>query len=250
MTKEEHPKLFGLLGKNIDYSFSRNYFSNKFKNENLTNYSYVNFDIKNIDDFGELKKKNPNLIGMNVTIPYKKAVIPFLDQISDESKTIGAVNTILWDSRGNTIGHNTDHIGFEKALKEKTNTLPKRALILGTGGASAAVQYSLEKMGCEVLFASRNPKPKQYGYDKLESDLMNSIELIVNTTPLGTFPNIEEAPPIPYELIHSKHLLFDLIYNPIITRFLENGIKKGAETLNGYQMLVYQAKKSWELWKQ
>ena len=250
MTKEKHPKLFGLIGKNIDYSFSRAYFSEKFEKEHLSNHSYVNFDLDKIEEFVGIKKKNPTLQGLNVTIPYKKAIIPYLDRLSEEAKAIGAVNTILWDKQGNSIGHNTDHTGFEKALREKTKNLPKKALILGTGGASGAVRYALEKMGCEVIFVSRVPRQGQYGYQDLDAKRIDGVQLIVNSTPVGTFPNIEMAPPIPYDLLHSNHLLFDLIYNPSQTRFMKNGEKQGAQTLNGYQMLVYQAEKSWELWNQ
>jgi shikimate dehydrogenase len=187
---------------------------------------------------------------MNVTIPYKIEVIPFLDQISEEVKSIGAVNTILWDVKGKTIGHNTDHTGFKKALEEQTNALPKKALILGTGGASGAIRYALENLNCEVIFVSRTSKENNLTYEELTEDLMNSVDLIVNSTPLGTYPDTNQAPQLPYQFLNKQHLLFDLIYNPSETLFMKKGIEKGAQVCNGCQMLVYQAEKSWELWNQ
>ena len=250
MTKKENPRKFGLLGKNIDYSFSRKYFSDKFLRENLSNHSYVNFDLPTLENFEQILHNEPDLCGMNVTIPYKIEVIPFLDQISEEVKSIGAVNTILWDAKGKTIGHNTDHTGFKKALGEQTNELPKKALILGTGGASGGIRYALENLNCEVIFASRTSKKDNLTYEELTEDLMNSVDLIVNSTPLGTYPDTNQAPKLPYQFLNEQHLLFDLIYNPSETLFMKKGIEKGAQVCNGYQMLVYQAEKSWELWNQ
>jgi shikimate dehydrogenase len=241
-------KQYGLVGKDIDYSFSRDYFKTKFKNENLKNHSYINYDFPTIEGFAKLLAKGPLPSGLNVTIPYKKEVIPFLDRISEEAKAIEAVNTIIWEKDGTTTGHNTDHTGFEKALNEAFTTIPENALILGTGGASGAVKYVLNKIGCKVTFVSRNPTSKQLSYNALDEVLMKKIDLIVNTTPLGTFPDVEKAPPLPYEWINKKHLLFDLIYNPEETTFLKRGKSNGAKTSNGNKMLVYQAEKSWELW--
>ncbi|MDA9015844.1 shikimate dehydrogenase [Flavobacteriaceae bacterium] len=250
MTKKENPKRFGLLGKNIDYSFSRNYFSTKFSNENLVNHSYVNFDLASLEGFEQLLTNELHLYGLNVTIPYKKEVIPFLDHISDESKAIGAVNTIVWDHKGRTTGHNTDHIGFKKVLLEKMESIPKKALILGTGGASSAVKFALESLNCEVIFVSRTAKKNQLTYGELDQSVIANTQLIVNTTPLGTFPNINEAPSIPYELLNSNHFLFDLIYNPSETLFMKKAKLQGSQVINGHQMLIYQAEKSWELWNQ
>jgi len=250
MTKKENPKRFGLLGKNIEYSFSRNYFSTKFSNQNLDNCSYVNFDLPFLEGFEEILNNEPHLCGLNVTIPYKKKVIPFLDHISEESKAIGAVNTIVWNKEGKTIGHNTDHVGFKKALTEKIGSMPKRALILGTGGASNAVQYALKSLDCEATFVSRTAKRNQLTYDKLDNKVIANTRLIINTTPLGTFPNINKAPSIPYELLNANHFLFDLIYNPSETLFMKKAKDQGSQTINGYQMLVYQAEKSWELWNE
>ena len=171
-----------------------------------------------------------------------------LNRISDEAQAMEAVNTIVWESDGTTTGHNTDHVGFQKALEEVIKTPPKNALILGTGGASGAIKFVLDKLDCNYSFVSRNPTSAQLSYDALDEALMEQADLIVNTTPLGTFPAVEKAPPLPYQWINNKHLLFDLIYNPSETAFMKLGKSKGAKTTNGYKMLIYQAEKSWELW--
>jgi shikimate dehydrogenase len=248
MIKKEMIKQFGLVGKNIDYSFSRTYFKDKFEKEGLKNHKYLNFDFSDIEAFVKLLKEKSLPAGLNVTIPYKKEVMPFLDRISDEAQAIEAVNTIVWESDGSTTGHNTDHIGFQKALEEVIKTPPKNALILGTGGASGAIKFVLEKMDCNFSFVSRNPTSTQLSYEALDEALMNEVDLIVNTTPLGTFPAVEKAPPLPYQWINKKHLLFDLNYNPMETAFMKLGESKGAKITNGYKMLIYQAEKSWELW--
>ena len=250
MTKKENPKRFGLLGKNIDYSFSRSYFSEKFTSEKLINHTYENFDLPSLNSFDQLLENQSPLCGLNVTIPYKKEVIPFLDHLSEEAKAIGAVNTVVWNREGQKIGHNTDHVGFRKAVEEKIETVPKKALILGTGGASGAVRYALESLNCQITFGSRTSTKNRLTYTDLNRELITDHHLIVNTTPLGTFPNINEAPPLPYEYLNSNHLLFDLIYNPSETLFMKKAKLQGAQTINGYQMLVYQAEKSWELWNQ
>ena len=249
MIEKETFKKFGLVGRNIDYSFSRKYFSKKFKTENRLDL-YVNFDIPTIDSFRSILKQSPNLSGLNITIPYKKAVIPFLDRLSKEATKIQAVNTIVWDSYGKTIGHNTDHIGFEKALLEFMKKKPTKVLILGTGGASSAVKFVLEKLGSRYQFVSRKPKKNQISYDQLTKNHIIRTDLIVNTTPLGTFPKTKEFPPLPYKYLNTNHFLFDLIYNPNETEFLRKGKFQGAKICNGYKMLVYQAEKSWELWNQ
>ena len=248
MVKKENKKKFGLVGKNIDYSFSKKYFTSKFRNEALDDCEYVNFDFKTIKEFESLIKKKDLPKGLNVTIPYKKEVIPFLNSISKEAKVINAVNTIVWDKNGKTTGHNTDHIGFEKSLLELIDKPLKRALILGTGGASGAVKYVLDKLHCEVIFVSRTPQSKQLSYAALNKAEIERTDLIINSTPLGTFPDIDECPPIPYQWINKKHLLFDLIYNPEETLFLKKGKKEGAKVSNGSKMLLYQAEKAWELW--
>lgn len=193
---------------------------------------------------------DPLPAGLNVTIPYKKEIIPFLDKISPEAQSIGAVNTIVWDKKGKTTGHNTDHVGFKKAVLESMSYTPKNALILGTGGASGAVKYVLKQLNCNHTFVSRNPMKGQLNYTDLTPHILSQVDLIVNTTPLGTFPNTDACPSLPYDLINSQHFLFDLIYNPEETTFMKLGKEKGANTSNGYKMLVFQAEKAWQLWNQ
>ena len=248
MKKKEPIKLFGLIGRNIDYSFSRKYFSEKFKKNNLNDCVYLNYDLKEINDFNKIINKNPSLKGLNVTIPYKKTIIPFLDELSDEAKAINAVNTIVFESSGRKIGHNTDYLGFNKALKEKCKSRPESALILGSGGASEAVKYVLNKIGCDFKIVSRHPDKNQIGYYQITKEIIKKTKLIINTTPVGTYPKINEAPNIPYKYLDSEHLLFDLIYNPRETEFLKRGKTNGCRITNGYKMLEYQAEKSWGLW--
>ena len=248
MKKKEPIKLFGLIGRNIDYSFSRKYFSEKFKKNNLNDCVYLNYDLKEISDFNKIINKNPSLKGLNVTIPYKKTIIPFLDELSDEAKAINAVNTIVFESSGRKIGHNTDYLGFNKALKEKCKSRPENALILGSGGASEAVKYVLNKIGCDFKIVSRHPDKNQIGYYQITKEIIKTTNLIINTTPVGTYPKINEAPNIPYKYLDSEHLLFDLIYNPRETEFLKRGKTNGCRITNGYKMLEYQAEKSWGLW--
>ena len=248
MKKKERIKLFGLIGRNIDYSFSRKYFSEKFKKNNLSDCIYLNYDLKEINDFNKIINKYPSLKGLNVTIPYKKTIIPFLDELSDEARAINAVNTIVFESSGRKIGHNTDYLGFNKALEEKCKSKPENALILGSGGASDAVKYVLNKIGCDFKIVSRHPDKNQIGYYQITKEMIKKTNLIINTTPVGTFPKINEAPNIPYNYLDSEHLLFDLIYNPKETEFLKRGKTKGCQITNGYKMLKYQAEKSWGLW--
>ena len=248
MIKKELINQFGLVGKNIEYSFSKEYFNSKFKSEKKVDYYYINYDIKSIDLFKKVITRKPIPAGLNVTTPYKKEVISYLDKLSKEANAIQAVNTIVFDQNKKLIGYNTDYIGFEKSLLESIDKRPKKGIILGTGGASAAVKFVLDKMGCKFKFVSRNPKENQLAYDKVTKKYLDEIDLIVNTTPLGTYPNINNAPAIPYQYINSRHFLFDLIYNPSETRFLKEGRLRGAKTINGYKMLVYQAEESWKLW--
>ena len=239
-------KNFGLLGKNIDYSFSRGYFKNKFKTNKL-DYSYNNFDLETIEDFEELKNTT-QLSGLNVTIPYKQEVIPYLDAIDSEAQEIGAVNTIKIKN-GKSTGYNTDHFGFEHSLKPHLKPHHKNALILGTGGASKAVAFALKKSGIPFGYVSRFQSPAvKYTYESLSKKGIGEYQIIINCTPLGTFPDVTKCPQIPYDQITSNHLLFDLIYNPEETLFLKQGNKKSATTLNGLEMLSLQAEKSWEIW--
>ena len=239
-------KNFGLLGKNIDYSFSRGYFKNKFKTNKLE-CSYNNFDLETIEDFEELKNTT-QLSGLNVTIPYKQEVIPYLDAIDSEAQEIGAVNTIKIKN-GKLTGYNTDHFGFEHSLKPHLKPHHKNALILGTGGASKAVAFALKKLGIPFEYVSRSQSPAvKYTYELLSKKGIGEYQIIINCTPLGTFPDVTKCPQIPYDQITSNHLLFDLIYNPEETLFLKQGNKKNATTLNGLEMLSLQAEKSWEIW--
>ena len=240
---------FGLLGKNISYSFSANYFLKKFEKENIENSEYVNFDIQSIEEFSSLLSEQKNIKGMNVTIPYKQAVIPFLNVLDETAQKIGAVNTIKFTERGNLKGYNTDVIGFEQSIKPLLQNHHRKALILGTGGASKAVAYVFEKNNIKFKYVSRNPQgKKQISYDSLNEEIMKEYSILVNCTPLGTFPNVEAFPNIPYQFITEKHLLFDLIYNPEVTQFLAKGKAKGAVIKNGYDMLVLQAEASWNIW--
>lgn len=239
----------GLLGKNISYSFSRNYFKEKFENENITDTTYVNFDLENINLFPSIIKNTENIKGMNVTIPYKEAVMPFLDKINKKAKAIGAVNTIRVTKKGKLIGYNTDCYGFKNTIKPFIKPHHKKALILGTGGASKAVAFSLNELGIDYKYVSRNPGEKvTFTYNDLAEDIINNHQIIVNCTPLGTFPDIDVCANIPYNGITDKHILFDLIYNPSETKFLKQGRENGAITINGLNMLKLQAEKSWAIW--
>ncbi len=246
----ELKQLFGLVGRDIEYSFSRNYFQNKFEALQLIDCKYVNFDLESIDVFRETISANrPILKGLNVTIPYKEAVIPFLDQLDSEAQQIGAVNTISIKPSGKLVGYNTDVYGFEQALRPMLNQTVKRALILGTGGASKAVAFVLHKLNIEFYFVSRSSKNAQtLAYSDIDKSLIENHALIVNCTPLGTHPNIEECPDLPYEFLNNNHILFDLIYNPTLTTFLSKGKAVGAQYSNGYKMLEFQAEKSWDIW--
>jgi shikimate dehydrogenase len=240
---------FGLIGRNISYSFSKDYFERKFKNEDISNAIYENYDIDDISKLKEVLKQNPELKGLNVTIPYKEEVLPFLDSINKKAKKIGAVNTLKITKKGKLKGYNTDCYGFKKALTPHLKLKHKRALILGTGGASKAVAYTLKRLHIKYEFVSRKPtKTAKFTYQSLTGNMISKHLVIINCTPLGTFPKVESYPNIPYNAITENHILFDLIYNPTQTRFLELGAKQNALTLNGLKMLKYQAEKAWLIW--
>lgn len=240
---------FGLIGKNISYSFSKNYFTTKFQDENILHASYENFDIQHIGEFQNILESNPNLKGLNVTIPYKESVMPYLDKLNKKAKKIGAINTIKITKKGKLKGYNTDFYGFKKSIKPHLKLKHKHALILGTGGASKAIAFALKQLKIDYQFVSRNTTKKGYiTYKSLTPSIINKHLIIINCTPLGTFPNVNEAPNIPYQAITENHILFDLIYNPEETLFLKNGVTKNATTINGYQMLAFQADKAWEIW--
>jgi shikimate dehydrogenase len=249
--EEKKNKIFGLLGKNISYSFSRGYFAKKFEVLDLKKHEYKNFDIQDIADFPFIIKKELFLKGMNVTIPYKEEIIQHLDILDKTAKEIGAVNTIKFTKRGNLKGYNTDVVGFENSISPYLNTHHKFALILGTGGASKAVAYALKKNKIQYKFVSRNPFGKeQISYEDLTKDVVSKYHVIVNCTPIGTSPDIHLSPNIPYQFLTAQHLLFDLIYNPEISAFLAKGKEKGASIKNGYEMLEMQAEESWRIWNE
>jgi shikimate dehydrogenase len=244
---EKNKMLFGLLGKDVDYSFSRAYFAEKFKKEGLDHCSYQNFDLADLTDFKAVLQ-TPQLKGMNVTIPYKQEVMPFLDNLDEVSKAIGAVNTIVFNKDGTTTGHNTDYIGFQKSIAPMITDEVKAALVLGTGGASKAVVYALNKMGIKTQYVSRKKHTNNLTYDEITEAILNDHKLIVNCTPLGTHPNILQRPNLNYDQLTNTHILFDLIYNPSETAFMKAGKKAGAKVGNGENMLVAQAEASWHLW--
>lgn len=239
-------KTYGLIGRNISYSFSRAFFSKKFEAEGI-DAQYVNFDLQMIEEFPEvLRSSRPS--GCNVTIPYKEQIIPFLDRLDPVALEIGAVNTIKIEEDSSLTGHNTDYFGFMESLKPFLKPHHKKALILGTGGASKAVAYALQKLAISYSFVSRTPEKNNFSYSDLTETIMRDYKLIINCTPLGTHPNTSNFPAIPVEFIGSQHLLYDLIYNPPVTRFMELGIKNGATAINGEQMLELQAEKAWSIW--
>ncbi len=246
MEKILKERKFGLIGKNISYSFSRQYFTEKFQELNLDYHKYVNFDLQTIDDFSKIDLKEVS--GFNVTIPYKEKIIQYLDEVDEVAKEIGAVNTIKITNKNKLIGYNTDYYGFQESLRPLLKSHHKRALVLGTGGASKAILYVLKKLNIDYLVVSRSPKNNQICYQDITEKLMNSYSLIINSTPLGTYPDVQKYPDIPYEHITNKHLLFDLIYNPDKTAFLNKGEQKGASIMNGSKMLELQAEKAWEIW--
>lgn len=236
---------FGLIGRNISYSFSAKFFTEKFKVENIENHFYDIFDLNEISEVENLFQ-NPNLKGCNVTIPYKEQIIPFLDEMDTDAEKIGAVNCIRIQ-KGIKKGFNTDAVGFEKSIQPLLKSEHKNALILGDGGAAKAVKFVLDKLNIPFKTVTRSGN---FTYSHLNSEIIQNHQIIINCTPVGTFPNIENAPEIPYEFLSDKHLLYDLIYNPEKTKFLELGEKNGAQIKNGYEMLVLQAEKSWEIWNQ
>ncbi len=238
---------FGLIGRNISYSFSPGYFREKFRELGREDCLYEIYDLPEIGAFPGLLKQYPDLAGLNVTIPYKEAVMPYLDHLDTQAREIGAVNTLQISDRG-IQGYNTDVIGFRESLRPLLRPSDKNALILGTGGASKAVAYGLEQLGIAFRFVSRRPETGQLSYGDLSAGVLEACQVLVNCTPLGTHPEVAKAPPLPYEAVNSSHLLYDLIYNPSQTRFLKHGLQRGARIKNGLEMLRLQAEASWEIW--
>lgn len=243
-------KLFGLIGYPLTHSFSKKFFSEKFDKEGIIDCHYELFELESIDQFPNLIKAHPNLLGLNVTIPYKETIMPYLADLDPSAQKVGAVNVIK-NLDGKLIGFNSDYHGFKYSLDGlRQGKVIRQAVVLGTGGASKAVVAVLKDMGTDIMLVSRSAKGGAITYPELtNSDFFSKADLIVNTTPLGMYPEIAAAPAIPYEQIHEKTLAFDLIYNPATTEFLKLARLKGAKTQNGLEMLEQQALKSWEIWQ-
>lgn len=243
-------KTFGLIGYPLSHSFSEKYFTQKFKKENILDCRYRLFPLKKIDELPSLINSTEGLKGLNVTIPYKETVIPFLDELDYTSNRINAVNCIKIENNHSRklLGFNTDAYGFETSLKRIIRSFDNKALVLGNGGSSKAVQYVLKKMNIEFQLVSRKPGNSILSYSQIDKEIIEKNKLIINTTPLGMFPHIDECPPLPYQNLNSSHLLYDLIYNPEETLFLSKGRARGAVVKNGLEMLQLQAEKSWEIW--
>lgn len=241
---------YGLIGYPLGHSFSKSYFNEKFENEGI-NAEYINFEIPTLDSLPEILASNPELKGLNVTIPYKEKVISYLDSISPEVRAIGAVNVIRVDHKGNDTylkGFNSDVIGFTKSIEPLLERFHKKALILGTGGASKAVNFGLKSLGLETVFVSRFERPGTIQYSQITPDIIQEYNVIVNCTPCGMYPHIDECPQLPYEAMTSKNILYDLLYNPDETLFMKKGAQHGATVKNGLEMLLLQAFASWEFW--
>lgn len=250
---------YGLIGYPLGHSFSRKFFTEKFATEGI-DAQYLNFEIPSIEEFPEIIKNNPTLKGLNVTIPYKQQVMQYLDDISEEAKAIGAVNVVkvehTADFEGKVAkgvkltGYNSDVIGFVESLKPLLKAHHKKALILGTGGASKAIRYGLEKkLGMETLFVSRSAREGMITYEEVTAEVLREYEVIVNCSPVGMYPHVDECPALPYEAMNENNLLYDLVYNPLETLFMKKGAAQGATVKNGLEMLHLQAIASWEFWE-
>lgn len=245
---------YGLIGYPLKHSFSRKFFTEKFEKEGI-DAEYLNFEIEDISQFTDIIRNYPNLKGLNVTIPYKEKIMPYLDGLDKGAESIGAVNVVkvIRDKNNATrlIGYNSDIIGFQESIRPLINTaIHKKALILGTGGASKAVKGALDALGIEWIYVSRTPSEGQLSYSDIDSQVMEKYSVIVNTSPLGTFPDVDNAPDIPYTLLTDRHLLFDLVYNPAETKFLRLGKENKASIKNGAQMLELQAVAAWKIWNE
>ncbi|WP_185850890.1 shikimate dehydrogenase family protein [Blattabacterium cuenoti] len=244
--------IFGLIGKSIGYSFSKEFFMDKFKRESIHHYSsYEIFDIPKIENILSIFT-NKSLKGCNITIPYKEKIIPYLNDISMEAKSIGSVNVIKIDQDGYRIGYNTDFIGFEYTFRKDFNRLSfkkkPKALILGTGGVSKSISYVLNKFKIPHKYVSRNKNGNVFIYENINKDIIDNYKIIINCTPLGTYPSINSCPLLPYQYISSQHYFYDLVYNPSKTLFLRKGEEKGSMIRNGLEMLHVQAEESWKIW--
>lgn len=241
-------RLFGLIGKNISYSFSKEYFRYKFIKEKIMHTRYEIFDLPHIKKFEYFLNKNPNLQGVNVTIPYKKEIIQYINDLSDEANTISAVNTIKIKNNS-IIGYNTDAFGFKKSFIKNLQFTHKKALILGNGGATQAIIYVLKQLKIPYLIVSRKKKG-DLSYKEINEFMLKTYKIIIQSTPVGTFPSIDNSPFIPYEFLTKDHYLYDLVYNPVESKFLKKGAERGAIVKNGFEMFYIQAELSWDLWNQ
>lgn len=244
-------KTYGLIGYPLGHSFSQSYFTNKFKEKKI-DARYLNFPIPSIDEFEGLIKQHPYIAGINVTIPYKEQILPYLDELDQEAANIGAVNVIkvIWKNQKRILkGYNSDVVGFMDSLQPLLKPVHTKALILGSGGASKAVAYGLSKSGITYRFVSRTPKGSaEVSYESITSEILSEYKLIINTTPVGLSPNEDKCPDIPYDAISADHLIYDLIYNPEKTLFMKKAAENGAAVKNGLEMLHLQAKAAWEIW--
>lgn len=243
-------RLYGLVGRTLGHSFSAGYFARKFAADAaLSDCEYCNFELPTIDRLPQMLAENPSLCGFNVTIPYKREVFAYLDDIDKEAREIGAVNCVkLVDNK--LIGYNTDVDGIRASLDALIGGARPATLLFGTGGASQAVQYVLAERGIEYAIVSRDPMRGNMTYEQINEQVLSEVGLVINATPVGTFPNVDEAPEIPYALLNESHSLFDLVYNPPVTRFLAWGANRGAQTMNGQMMLERQAERAWAIWNE
>jgi shikimate dehydrogenase len=251
-------KKYGLIGTSLSHSFSKTYFNEKFEKENIQGHEYGLYPISNINELPKLLGDYPELRGLNVTIPYKESVIPFLDELDETAKAVGAVNCIWISPPASNLrspflkGYNTDVFGFRQSIKPFLETQHERALILGTGGASKAVYHVLKEIGIDCYFVTRNKSGNNernlFDYSELNEYIINAFKLIINTTPLGMYPDVDQSPEIPYQQLTSSHLLYDLIYNPSETEFLKKGKEQKASVVNGLSMLKQQAEEAWRIW--
>ncbi len=242
-------RIYGLLGYPLSHSFSPSYFKAKFEQEGITDCVYNSYEETDIEAFVNQVRKQNDFIGFNITIPYKEQIIPHLDSLSDEAQQIGAVNTVK-KVNGELVGYNTDVFGFKKSLQSLLTKNQDHALILGTGGASKAIGYALSELNIIYQKVSRLPKPNAITYSDLNQSILEINQILINTTPLGTYPNVDSKPDIPYSYITNQHLCYDLVYNPAKTAFLSNCEQHGARIKNGEEMLHLQANKSWNIWNQ
>jgi len=244
-------RTFGLIGYPLGHSFSAGHFARKFEVEKLVGYQYLNFEIPSVELLVSIINQNSELAGLNVTIPYKQSVLPYLDFIDPEAKTIGAVNTVKIIRSGEQIalhGYNTDVTGFLRSISVWPLNSGIRALVFGTGGSSLAIRYALAQLGIQFRVVSRNPEPGGLSYDNLTDSLASESRLWINCTPVGMHPDVSGLLPLPWQALTANHYLYDLVYNPCVTGFLLKGLGAGAETMNGRQMLVEQAEESWRIW--